>query len=175
MIGDPHPDFTYGVTFNCSYKGFDFSIQTSGVGGNQIAKSYRSFADNPIQNYTTEIFGRWHGEGTSNKLPRVINGTDFSHQQISDIYIEDGDYYRINNVTLGFDVKKVVRKLPFAQLRLYVTAQNLYTFTNYTGMDPEVGYCPDSNNDGKPDFSSGIDLGFYPSPRTYMVGVNIKF
>jgi TonB-dependent starch-binding outer membrane protein SusC len=175
MIGDPHPDFTYGVTFNCSYKGFDLSVQTSGVGGNQIAKSYRSFADSPIQNYTTEIFGRWHGEGTSNKLPRVINGTDFSHQQISDIYIEDGDYYRINNVTLGFDVKKVFKKIPFAQLRLYVTAQNLYTFTNYTGMDPEVGYCPDTNNDGKPDFSSGIDLGFYPSPRTYMVGVNIKF
>jgi outer membrane receptor protein involved in Fe transport len=65
-------------------------------------------------------------------------------------------------------VKKIFKKIPLAQLRLYVTAQNLFTFTNYSGMDPEIGYAPDG-------FSSGIDLGFYPSPRTYMVGVNIKF
>jgi len=175
MIGDPHPDYTYGITYSCSYKGFDFALQTSGVGGNQIAKSYRSFADSPQQNYTTEIFGRWHGEGTSNRLPRVTAGSSINTQYISDIYIEDGDYFRINNLTLGYDFKKSFKKIPFAQLRLYVTAQNLYTFTKYSGMDPEIGYVPDQDNNGTKGFSAGIDLGFYPSPRTYMVGVNIKF
>jgi TonB-linked SusC/RagA family outer membrane protein len=168
MIGDPHPDFTYGFTLNCSYKGFDLAVQTSGVGGNQIAKSYRSFADNAVQNYTTDIFNRWHGEGTSNFLPRVTASATSSIQYISEIYIEDGDYFRINNITIGYDFKRVFKKIPFSQLRFYLTAQNLYTFTNYSGMDPEIGYAPDG-------FSSGIDLGFYPSPRTYMVGVNIKF
>jgi TonB-dependent starch-binding outer membrane protein SusC len=174
MIGDPHPDFTYGLVLNCAYKGLDLSIQTTGVGGNQIAKSYRSFANSAKQNYTTDIFERWHGEGTSNKIPRLTDTPNLNTQYISDIYIEDGDYYRVSNVTIGYDLKNTFKKLPFAQLRIYLTGQNLYTFTKYSGMDPEIGYTP-ALTSGAAGFSSGIDLGYYPSPRTYMIGANIKF
>jgi len=176
MIGNPYPDFTLGMNLNFSYKGFDLNITGTGAFGQQIAKSYRSFADSPLQNYTTEIFGRWTGEGTSNKLPRLTSGSNVNWQNISDIYIEDGDYVKIQNLTVGYDFKKLFKNLPFGQARMYLTAQNLYTFTSYSGMDPEVGYGYNGGT-GQDDssWSSGIDLGFYPSPRTYMVGVNIKF
>lgn len=169
MIGNPHPDFTLGLNLNFEYKGFDLNITGTGAFGQQIAKSYRSFADSPLQNYTTEIFGRWTGEGTSNKLPRLTSGSHTNWQNISDIYIEDGDYLKIQNLTLGYDFKKHFSNIPFGQARIFVTAQNLYTFTSYSGMDPEIGYGYDKS------WVSGIDLGYYPSPRTYMVGVNLKF
>jgi len=168
-IGDPHPDITIGFSFNLGYKGFDLNVASTGAFGQQIAKSYRSFADTKIQNYTTDVFGRWYGEGTSNKLPRLTSGSNTNWQEISDIYIENGDYVKIQNVTLGYDFKKLFTKMPFGQARLYVTAQNLYTFTNYSGQDPEVGY------GGGQNWVSGVDVGFYPSPRTFLVGVNIKF
>jgi TonB-linked SusC/RagA family outer membrane protein len=174
MIGNPHPDYTLGLNLNCSYKGFDFGITCTGAFGQQIAKSYRSFADSPLQNYTTEIFGRWTGEGTSNKLPRLTSGSNINWQNISDIYIEDGDYVKIQNITLGYDFKKLFKKMPLTQARLFVTAQNVYTFTGYSGMDPEIGYSPTVNN-VQQNWVSGIDLGYYPSPRTFMVGVNLKF
>lgn len=169
MIGDPNPDFQASFSFNLGYKGFDLSLTTVGKFGHQIAKSYRSFADSPLQNYTTEIFERWHGEGTSNKLPRLTSGSHTNWQNISDIYIEDGDYIKLQNLTIGYDFKQLFAKMPLSQVRIYFTAQNLFTITNYSGMDPEVGYGYDKS------WVSGIDLGFYPSPRTYLVGVNIKF
>ncbi|MCY1722945.1 TonB-dependent receptor [Prolixibacteraceae bacterium Z1-6] len=168
-IGNPHPDFTMGLSFNVSYKGWDLSVTTNGAFGHQIAKSYRSFADTKEQNYTTDIFGRWHGEGTSNKLPRLTSGSRTNWQEISDIYIEDAGFLKIQNITVGYDFKKLFENIPFGQARLYFTAQNLYTFTNYSGQDPEIGY---GYGEG---WVSGIDLGFYPSPRTYLVGVNLKF
>jgi len=169
QIGDPNPDFTLGLNLNFAYKGFDLSITGAGAFGQQIAKSYRSFADSPLQNYTTEIFGRWTGEGTSNKLPRLTSGSNVNWQNISDIYIEDGDYLKIQNVTLGYDFKKLFKNMPLGQARIFVAAQNLYTFTGYSGMDPEIGYGYGES------WVKGIDLGYYPSPRTYMVGVNLKF
>ncbi|SFT08557.1 TonB-linked outer membrane protein, SusC/RagA family [Porphyromonadaceae bacterium NLAE-zl-C104] len=169
MIGDPNPDFQAGLSINFGYKGFDLSLTAVGKFGHQIAKSYRSFADSPLQNYTTEIFERWHGEGTSNRLPKLTSGSHPNWQNISDIYIENGDYVKLQNLTVGYDLKKVFHKLPFTQTRIYFTAQNLYTFTKYSGMDPEVGY---GDQQG---WVSGIDLGFYPSPRTYLIGVNLKF
>ncbi|GHT39632.1 SusC/RagA family TonB-linked outer membrane protein [Bacteroidia bacterium] len=174
MIGNPHPDVVSGLTLNFGYKGFDLSVTAFGQFGMQVAKSYRSFADSPLQNYTTEIFGRWHGEGSSNKLPRITSGSHTNWQYISDIYIEDADFVKIQNVTLGYDFKKLLPKLPFAQLRLYVTAQNLLTFTGYSGMDPEVGYSF-GDNSGNYNWSNGIDLGFYPAARNYLMGVSIKF
>lgn len=169
MIGNPHPDFMMGFNLYFQFRGIDLSITGSGAFGQQIAKSYRSFADSPLQQYTTDIFGRWTGEGTSNKLPRLTSGSHVNWQNISDIYIEDGDYVKIQNVTLGYDFKSAFKKMPFGQVRLYVSAQNLYTFTNYSGLDPEIGY-GDSQS-----WVSGIDVGYYPAPRTYMVGLNIKF
>jgi outer membrane receptor protein involved in Fe transport len=177
-IGNPYPDVTGGLNISLSYNGLDFGLTATGAFGQQIAKSYRSFADSERQNYTTEIFGRWYGEGTSNKLPRLTPGTHKNCQNISDIYIEDGDYVKISNVTLGYDFKKLFPDMPIQQVRLYVSAQNLYTFTDYSGMDPEVGYGYDDNNTDEGDhsrWSSGIDLGFYPAPRTYLVGLSVKF
>jgi len=171
-IGDPNPDIIFGLNFNFGYKGFDLGINTNGVLGNQIARTYRGAGDSPQENYTTEIFGRWHGEGTSNSIPRVTNGTHINRQYVSDLYIEDGNYWRISNVTLGYDFKKLFKKVPFQQLRLYITAQNLFTITGYKGMDPEIGT---STSDDNSSWVSGIDVGFYPAPRTYMIGANIKF
>ena len=88
--------------------------------------------------------------------------------QFSDLYIHDGDYLRISNVTLGYDLSRLWNMQFCKQLRVYVQAQNLFTFTKYKGMDPEIGY-------GTSDWVSGVDLGYYPRPRTFLVGVNVKF
>lgn len=166
MIGNPNPDYTFGITLSGDYKGFDFSIVASGVAGNEIVQSYRNQA-NQYGNYTTRILDRWHGEGSSNTIPRVTednrNWTNFS-----DLYIQKGDYLRISNITLGYDLGKVFKKSYLKQVRLYAAALNVYTFTKYDGMDPEIGY-------GSEGFASGIDVGYYPRPRTFMMGANFKF
>jgi len=169
-IGNPHPDFTMGFSMNASWKAFDIALTTYGAFGQQILKCYRDFVSSPLNNYTTDIFERWHGEGTSNKFPRISSASNTNWNKISDIYIENGDYLKIKNLTIGVDFKKLFKQLPMQQLRLYFTAQNLFTITGYSGMDPEIGYSGDSYS-----WSSGIDLGFYPSARTYMVGLNVKF
>jgi len=169
MIGNPNPDYTFGFSFNMAWKGFDLSVMTSGVLGNQIAKSYRSFADSPLHNYTKDILDRWHGEGTSNTVPRLTAGAGISQQYISDLYIEDGDYWRINNITLGYDLKSFLKSTPLEQIRLYVSLQNPITFTGYSGMDPEIGF---GNSQS---WVSGIDVGNYPSARTFMLGASVKF
>lgn len=171
MIGNPHPDVTMGLSLNASWKYIDFSVTTYGAFGQQIMKCYRDFVSSPLNNYTTDIYERWHGEGTSNKLPRLSSASSSNWNRISDIYIEDGDYLKIKNVTIGFDFKKAFKKIPMQQLRLYFTAQNLFTFTGYSGMDPEIGF---GSEDGE-GWASGVDLGYYPSARSYMVGLNIKF
>lgn len=169
MIGDPNPDYRLGLSINLAYKGFDLSVTANGAFGQQIAKSYRRFADSRYNNYTTDVFKRWHGEGTSNSYPRLTDGSNVNFKEISDIYIEDADYLRIQNVTFGYDFKKLFPKMPLQQARLYVQVQNLYTFTGYSGLDPEVGYGFDKS------WVTGIDLGSYPQPRTVLVGANIKF
>lgn len=169
LIGNPHPKFRTGFGINLGYKGFDFAITGKGSFGHQILKSYRSHADNEFHNYTTEILGRWTGEGTSNKLPRMTAGNGVNRMNVSDLYIEDGDFVRIQDITLGYDFKNLFPNMPFGQARFYVTGRNLWTFTGYSGMDPEVGY-----GDAQP-FVSGIDLGFYPAPSSILVGVNLKF
>jgi TonB-linked SusC/RagA family outer membrane protein len=170
MIGNPNPDLTMGLSFNAGWKAVDITITTFGAFGQQILKCYRDFSSSPLNNYTTDIFNRWHGEGTSNKYPRLTSASSSNWTTVSDLYIENGDYLKIQNITLGFDFKKAFPKLPFTQLRLYMTAQNLFTFTGYSGMDPEIGYGGDSDG-----WASGIDLGYYPSARTFIMGLNIKF
>lgn len=171
MMGDPNPNVTSGLTLTLGYKGFDFAVTAYGAFGHQIAKSYRSYADSPQENFTTDIYGVWTGEGTSNKLPRLTNGSNPNWQEVSDIVIENADYVKISNITFGYDFQKLFPAMPFSQARLYVTAQNLFTVTGYSGLDPEVGY---SGNDSF-EWGSGVDLGFYPSPKTFLIGVNLKF
>ncbi len=172
MIGDPNADYELGLSFNLGYKGFDFSVSTNGKFGMQVAKSYRSFADSPLQQYGTDIFGRWTGEGTSNFLPRLTSGSHTNWQYISEIWIEDADFLRIQNITLGYDFKKLFPKMPLGQARIYVSAQNPIVISGYSGMDPEIGT---GLNDTNMPWARGIDVGFYPTPKTYLVGVNLKF
>ncbi|MDA3930683.1 MAG: TonB-dependent receptor [Prolixibacteraceae bacterium] len=169
-LGNPNPDFIYGFSFNCTYKAFDFQVVTNGVMGNQIVQSYRFRGK--FNNYTTAILDRWTGEGTSNTIPRVTN-SDGNYSQFSSIFMQDGDYFRISNLTLGVDLTKILTIKHVSQLRLYASAQNLHTFTKYTGMDPEVGYGHDGGVTDQ--FSSGIDVGYYPRPSVMLFGVNVKF
>ena len=169
MIGNPNPDVTMGITLDFAYKGFDLSLTGMSAFGHQIAKSYRSFAQNEFENYTTDILGCWDGEGTSNHLPRFSDGANTNWTNISDIYIEDADYFRLSNLTIGYDFKHLWKNSPLSKIRLYFAAQNLFTITGYSGMDPEVGY------GGGTTWGSGVDLGFYPSSRSYLFGVNLNF
>ena len=164
-LGNGTPDFTYGFNLGFSYKNFDFALNAYGAAGNQIVQSYRNHA-NSHSNYTSAILERWTGEGTSNRIPRVTETN--INWQFSDLYIQDGDYLRISNITIGYDFAKLINLKAISQARLYFQVQNAFTFTKYDGMDPEIGY-------GTSDWVSGIDLGYYPRPRTFLVGVNLKF
>ncbi|MBN2612678.1 MAG: TonB-dependent receptor [Bacteroidales bacterium] len=170
-IGNPHPDFIFGLNFGAEYKGFDFSITSNGVFGNQIAKGFRSM-ERLQNNWTTEVLERWHGKGTSNRFPRVIEKSADKNKNwdnFSDLYLESGAYWRFSNVTLGYDFATMLRdRIKASQVRVYLAAQNLFTITKYTGMDPDIGYAQDG-------WASGIDLGYYPHPRTFLIGINLKF
>ena len=152
FLGDPNPTGTFSISLGAQYKNFDFRASASGVYGNKILGG----AHDP--------FDRWHGEGTSNKWPRL--GNTAYPNIISDINLQNGDYLRLNDLTLGYDFSKLV-KSPFNQFRVYATVQNLFTWTAYDGLDPEIGHGIDR-------WSSGIDLGYYPKPRTILFGVSIK-
>ena len=164
-LGNGMPDFTFGFNVNLMYKNFDFNVTASGVAGNKIVQSYRNHA-NKKANYTSSILDRWTGEGTSNKMPRVTdNNVNWS---FSDLYLQDGDFLRISNISLGYDFSDLINWEYLSQLRFYGQVQNAFTFTKYDGMDPEVGY-------GTSDWVSGVDLGYYPRPRVFLLGVNVKF
>lgn len=169
-IGNPNPDVMLGINIGVNWKGFDFSVNGAGAFGHQIMRSYRSFSDSWWHNYDTTIFDRWHGEGTSNSVPRLSGTGHANTNYVSTRYMEDADYFKIKTVTLGYDFKNIWKSCPFQQLRFYVQAQNLHTFTKYTGLDPEVG-----NAGGADSWASGIDLGLYPPSRTFLVGASIKF
>ena len=171
-IGDPNPHHNFGFNLSCNYKNFDLSVTANGVAGNKIVQSYRSMAS-MYGNWTTAILKRWHGEGTSYTTPRVTednsNWTNFS-----DIYIQDGSFLRISNITLGYDLAKKIKSKYLSQLRIYASAENLITFTKYDGMDPEVGFSAQGASSDY-NFGQGVDLGYYPRATTFLVGVNVKF
>jgi len=168
-LGDPLPDFIFGLQLNAEFKGVYASATFTGQAGMQVMKSYRSFADQFKQNYTTEIFDRWHGEGTSNRIPRLSSTSHRNTNFISDIYMHDADFVRFSNFTIGYSFNHMIENISFiSNLKIYASGKNLYTFTKYNGLDPEVGYGPTP-------WSSGIDLGLYPSARTYLVGINVTF
>ncbi len=168
MIGDPHPDFTMGLSLNFEWKGIDLALTGYGAFGQQILYCYRSVIDGAAGNFTDQILQRWCGAGTSNRFPRLsFSGNNWN--KVSDIYLEDGDYFKIQNLTLGYNLAKAFKNFPLQTLRVYVSAQNLYTFTKYPGMDPEIGY------GGNDSWAQGIDLGYYPSTRNILIGLSIKF
>lgn len=169
-VGDPNPSQTYGISLSAGWRGFDLSVLMNGVGGNDIVDGTRAY-DRYTNNYTTAIFGRWHGEGTSNSMPRVTqnNEANQNYTRFSDLYVHNGAFLRIKSINFGYDFKKtLLKRLPLQQFRLYVSGLNVFTFTHYRGLDPEVGYGIDS-------WSSGTDLGYFPQPRTVLFGLNVKF
>jgi TonB-linked SusC/RagA family outer membrane protein len=169
-LGNGMPDFTFGFNLAFDYKNFDFSLIANGAAGQQIVQSYRGHT-NIYANYTTAILDRWTGEGTSNRIPRVTEQN--INWQFSDLYVHDGDYLRISNITIGYDFAKLIKCKAISQARLYAQVQNAFTFTKYDGMDPEVGYGPEGDNGMG--WASGVDVGYYPRPRTILFGVNLKF
>ncbi len=169
-LGKPQPDFELGIQLNAEYRGFFANTTLTGKFGMQVMQSYRSFADQFTQNYTTQIFDRWHGEGTSDRIPRLSSSSHRNTNFISDIYLHDADYLRISNLTLGYKFDNFTRNVNWMQVAsVYISFNNLYTFTNYDGMDPEIGFGHDAS------WASGVDLGLYPLPRTVMLGLNVTF
>lgn len=170
MLGDPNPDWEVGVQLNAEFKNFYANATLTGKFGMQVMQSYRSFADRFDQNYTTGIFDRWHGEGTSDRIPRLSSSSNRNTNFVSDIYMHDADYLRISNVTFGYNFGHLLKSIDaISNVRLYTAVSNLYTFTSYDGMDPEVAFGHDAS------WASGIDLGLYPQARTVMFGLSVEF
>ena len=174
IVGNPHPDFIFGLTNNFSYKGIDLSIFLQGSYGNDVFNGSRLFLES-LQggdNQLASITRRWQQPGDITDIPRATTDPIASAQnkRVSSRFIEDGSYMRVKNVTLGYTVdKKVLEKTMFSSLRVYVSAQNLFTFTNYSGLDPEVNYRGDDNS------VIGTDFFTYPQAQTVTLGVNLKF
>lgn len=176
-LGKPWPDIMYGMNLNLSYKGFDLSVMLQGVTGNQIFNSNK-FAVYPIKyfggtgvvNAVKNVLNRWTPGKGGNSVPGLkyvdANG---NYANLSSFYIEDGAYMRIRNIVLGYTIPSsaILKTNLLQSVRIYVSAQNLFTFTHYSGFDPEVG----STNP----IRAGIDDGVYPIPRTFMTGININF
>lgn len=164
MIGDPNPDWTFGFTLTAEWKDFDFSAFFQGSQGNDIFKLYRR-PTVAYANWGKEWLNRWHGEGTSNWMPRIVEGDPSGTlNQVSSFYVEDGSYLRLKVLQLGYKIPQhLLKKIYMNNLRIFVQGENLLTFTKYTGYDPEVGT------------RNGFDGGTYPQARTFTIGANIVF
>jgi hypothetical protein len=174
IIGNPNPKFTFGFTNNFSYANFDASIFLTGTYGNDIFNYTRIWGEAMTAtsgNQMATVKDRWTFENMNTSMPRYANGDPNENAGISNRFIEDGSYLRIQNITLGYNFTSLLQRRlrAISRIRAYVSVQNLYTFTNYSGYDPEVG--PVNGNV----FLNGIDLGRYPVPRTITGGINVEF
>ena len=166
-IGNPSPDFIYGMNLGLEFKGFDLSAFVQGVYGNEIFNASVRY-DKIGGNRPASILERWTGPGTSNFEPKVSISDPNNNNRVSDRFIEDGSYLRLKNVQIGYTLpNNLLKKFDVSKLRLYVSGQNLLTATNYTGYDPEIGT--------RGPLEIGIDRGFYPSSRTVLGGVQVTF
>lgn len=165
FLGTNLPKETFGMTINADYKGFDMMVFGQGAAGNKIFQGLRRL-DIANGNYQTKALGRWTGSGTSNTFPRLTSDdTNGNTTNMSDFYLEDGDYLRLKIVQVGYTfTNRFLTKINASKVRLYVTAENLATLTNYTGYDPEIG-----------GGVFGIDHGYYPQARSFLVGAQIQF
>lgn len=162
-LGKGLPDWTYGFNFGANWRGLALTAYFQGVWGNMIYDASLR-GDTPSKNMPGWMLNRWTGEGTSNKIPIYRLG-DSRNWQSSDIYLNDGAYLRLKNITLSYTLPgKFVRKAGLDNVRIYATAENLFTLTNYHGFDPEVG-----SGTG-----IGIEYGVYPQARTFSLGINIS-
>lgn len=166
ITGNPNPDFTTGMTNSFSFKGFDLSVFLQAVYGNDVFNGTRIYLESGTgeDNQTTTMLRRWRQPGDITDVPRAGDGA------ISSRFLENGSFLRIKNISFGYSFPKpMLRKTGIKTLRLYVSGQNLYTFTTYSGMDPEVNYYGNDN------IILGTDFFTYPQSRTVMVGLNVGF
>jgi TonB-linked SusC/RagA family outer membrane protein len=163
FIGDPTPTWSYGFTVNAAFMGFDILVFAQGVAGNDVFNGLRRL-DIPSANWTSDALGRWTGPGTSSNYPRLVLGDpNGNFSKPSTFFLTSGAYFRFKTIQLGYTLPKaVVGKIGMQQLRVYVTANNLFTITKYQGYDPEIGGS-----------SYGIDRGVYPQARAFMVGLSV--
>jgi TonB-linked SusC/RagA family outer membrane protein len=173
IIGNPLPKFTYGFNAQLSYKSFDLNLFIQGVYGNKVFNGTKVYTERPdvAYNLSTRMLNRWTGPNSTNDahFPR-LDASNADNTLFSDRYVEDGSYLRIKNTQLGYTLPaKLVKKMSIQNLRFYVGATNLLTYTKYTGFDPEIG----TGYYGSLDL--GIDRATYPQPRTYTFGLNLTF
>lgn len=167
-IGKGMPDWTYGLNLNVSWKNFDLSMMWQGTIGNDIYDATRR-TDISATNLPSWMLNRWTGEGTSNRIPRFVQGDNVNWQS-SDLYVYDGSYLRLKNIQLGYTLpQSLTSKVFVSSLRLYVAAENLFTFTKYHGFDPEISSNKNDSN------AFGIDYGVYPQARTWTIGASLSF
>lgn len=165
-IGKGMPDWTVGFSIALDWRGFDLNAFFQGTIGNDVFDGSRRIDLKSI-NLPSYMLDRWHGEGTSNKYPRLSENDENGNWLSSDLYIKDGSYLRLKNIQLGYTLPKAVTTKFFVQnLRVYVGAENLFTITGYDGFDPEI------SSGGT---SLGVDKGVYPQAKTFTVGANITF
>ena len=165
MIGNPTPDFTYGFNVNLGWKNLDLTVDMMGVYGNEIYRNWGSSSYAQL-NYRTEQLNRWQGEGTSNWEP-LLDPSHKINQEASTYFIEDGSFFRIRNIELGYNFdKRLLNRIKVQSLRLYTNVQNPKTWSRNGGYTPEVGGSA---------ISFGIDGGGYPMPTVYTIGFNLTF
>lgn len=172
-IGDPLPDFTFGASFNLTYKNFDLFSTITGTYGNEIINAMTFFLNGySLTNKSTDVLNAWTPENRDTNQPRIgVNRNN--NMRFSDFWVFDGSYLRVQNVTLGYTLPDTWTDRIFCRnLRLYFTVQNLLTITNYPGMEPEVGSSVGFNPDPL-DF--GLDNATFPQPRTFIGGINLSF
>lgn len=168
-IGCAQPDFIYGMTNTFSYKGFSLSVFLQGSQGNDIFNASRIDMEGMIdfRNQSTAVLDRWKRPGMITDIPRVGNVENIHN---STRFVEDGSYLRLKTITLSYDFQpKWLKKISLSKLQAYVTGQNLLTFTNYKGYDPEV------NAYGSDAVAQGVDYGTYPQSKAVIFGLNVEF
>jgi hypothetical protein len=171
IIGNPQPRITYGFNGSVMYKGFDLNLFFVGVGGVDIYNADRMQGIDPTYHFNmyAETVNRWQGEGTSNTIPRMSTRNDNGNYRASDMFVESGAFLRLKNITLGYTLpQQVTEAVKLSRARVYITGQNVFTITDYSGMDPERGIA-NSNID------VNVDYAQYPQARTWTIGAALTF
>jgi TonB-linked SusC/RagA family outer membrane protein len=177
IIGNSNPDFSWGLNNTFAYKNWSLNIFFQGVQGNDIFNATRIETEgmyNPLNQLAT-VLDRWTKPGDITNMPRADFGAD-QNVKISSRYIEDGSYVRLKSLNLGYSLPSdLVAKLSLSKVRFYFTAENLFTWTKYSGLDPEVSVYGRSGNNSLKNIASGVDYGTYPQTRDIIFGLNLSF
>ncbi|MFA8435272.1 MAG: SusC/RagA family TonB-linked outer membrane protein [Marinifilaceae bacterium] len=175
--GSSLPDFEYGLNFNASYKNFDLSMYIHGVYGNKIFNGvkYNTESCMGYRNYSKTTLNAWSEKNKNNSVPRLTYNDPNQNSRVSSRFLEDGSFIRLKNIQIGYTIpKEKLEGLGISFCRFYASANNLFTITDYSGYDPEIGG-EDPNNDGDELYWRGVDNGVYPQARTFNFGVQLNF